>query len=117
MFPSVLERFDELFLFSHYISLDCPSYLIACLLVLVVGMILGDHPNCRFGLPVTLEWDYIEYEPLAVNDYEIHHARRRPLRQMMLPSQTRLEMFQALGYSIAELNKARKKLKQIKRQR
>jgi len=73
-------------------------------------MILGDHPECRFGLPVTLGWDYLEYEPLSVDDYEIHHALRRPLQQMRLPSERRHEMFLDLRYKTAELNQTRKEL-------
>ena len=81
------------------------------------GMILGDHPNCRFGLPVTIEWDYVEYEPLSVDEYEIHHALRRPLRKMILPSAKRKDMFRALGYKAKDLNKATKQLYTIKTQR
>lgn len=61
-------------------------------------MILGDHPSCRFGVPVTIEWDYVEYEPLSVDDYEVHHALRRPLAQMRLSSNHKQDMLCSLGY-------------------
>ena len=43
-----------------------------------------DNPAVSYGAPVQLGWHYQEYEPLDINEYEFHHARRRPLRDMML---------------------------------
>ena len=77
------------------------------------GMILGDHPCCRFGLPVTIEWDYLEYQPLSVDDYEVHHALRRPLRQMHLSSSQREAILQDLHYPQSDIRKARKELIRI----
>ena len=81
------------------------------------GMILGDHPNCRFGVPVTIEWDYVEYEPLSVDDYEVHHALRRPLGQMRLSSTHKQDMLRAIGYHPSELAKARRALTRCRNQR
>jgi len=80
-------------------------------------MILGDHPNCSRGPPVTLDWDYLEYEPLPVNEYEIHHARRRPLRLMHLKSDRRRELLKMAGYSNGSIQVATRNVEKIKRQR
>jgi hypothetical protein len=87
------------------------------LLIIRIGMILGDHPGCRFGLPVTLEWDYVEYDSLCVNEYEIHHALRRPLRKMYLPAERRKNMMQALGYKTLDFNKATREVNRLRNQR
>mmetsp|Transcript_14631 Transcript_14631/g.40085 ORF Transcript_14631/g.40085 Transcript_14631/m.40085 type:complete len:253 (-) Transcript_14631:30-788(-) len=81
------------------------------------GMILGDHPGCRSGPPVTLEWDYVEYEPLSVDEYEIHHSLRRPLRNLILQADTRKKMFQALGYSALDFKKAMREVNRRKNER
>ena len=36
------------------------------------GRILGENPCCSYGPPLTLDWDYEEYEPLDVDTYEFH---------------------------------------------
>ena len=43
-----------------------------------------DHPAVSYGPPITLSWDYLEYDPLDIDEYEIHHPKRRNLRQMGL---------------------------------
>lgn len=53
------------------------------------SMIMGDNPSCDDGLPLTIGWDYIEYKPLSVDDYEFHHARRRPLKELAFSFQKR----------------------------
>mmetsp|Transcript_13784 Transcript_13784/g.26447 ORF Transcript_13784/g.26447 Transcript_13784/m.26447 type:complete len:116 (+) Transcript_13784:775-1122(+) len=73
-------------------------------------MILGDHPGCRSGVPVTLEWDYLEYERLSVDDYEIHHALRRPLIQMYMTPLQRQEMLKDIGYSAGDMAKAKRQV-------
>jgi len=80
-------------------------------------MILGDHPSCTYGPPVTIDWDYLEYEPLAVNEYEIHHARRRPLRSMMLNYYKRKDILTQAGYSSESIKAATRKTEKVKRQR
>lgn len=85
--------------------------------IIRIGMILGDHPGCRSGPPVTLEWDYVEYEPLSVDEYEIHHSLRRPLRNLILQADTRKKMFQALGYSALDFKKAMREVNRRKNER
>ena len=35
---------------------------------------VGDHPCCRDGPPISLDWEYEEYRPIRVDDWERHRA-------------------------------------------
>lgn len=81
-------------------------------------MILGDHPNCRYGAPVMLGWDYTEYEPLPINEYEIHHSLRRPLKKLYLREKHRTDFFlQERAFSLKEVNMAARECKKSQRRR
>uniref|UniRef100_A0A7S4RZQ0 Uncharacterized protein n=1 Tax=Ditylum brightwellii TaxID=49249 RepID=A0A7S4RZQ0_9STRA len=81
------------------------------------GMILGDHPCCSYGPPVTLDWDYLEYEPLKVDEYEFHHSLRRPLKQLNLNYFRRLKLLEMAGTSEEDLKTSKKDVSKIKRSR
>eukprot|EP00581_Thalassiosira_minuscula_P001756 CAMPEP_0183742214 /NCGR_PEP_ID=MMETSP0737-20130205/64204_1 /TAXON_ID=385413 /ORGANISM="Thalassiosira miniscula, Strain CCMP1093" /LENGTH=194 /DNA_ID=CAMNT_0025977765 /DNA_START=120 /DNA_END=703 /DNA_ORIENTATION=- len=38
------------------------------------GIILGDHPCCSYGPPITIDWDYHQHEALDVDVYEFENA-------------------------------------------
>eukprot|EP00567_Pseudictyota_dubia_P016318 CAMPEP_0197442954 /NCGR_PEP_ID=MMETSP1175-20131217/8839_1 /TAXON_ID=1003142 /ORGANISM="Triceratium dubium, Strain CCMP147" /LENGTH=310 /DNA_ID=CAMNT_0042973523 /DNA_START=268 /DNA_END=1200 /DNA_ORIENTATION=- len=78
------------------------------------GMILGDHPSCQYGPPVTLEWDYLEYEELSVDEYEYHHSRRRPLRLLGINYYRRKKLLlENMGYSEEDLKAATKEVRRV----
>ena len=77
-----------------------------------------DHPNVSYGPPITLSWDYLEYDPLDIDEYEIHHPRRRNLRQMGLNYyQRRNLLLLHTDYTEEELRLAWKSVKKAKQQR
>ena len=77
-------------------------------------MCLGDHPCCSYGPPVTLDWDYLEYKPLDVDEYEFHHPPRRCLREMGLNYYARKRILAHAGFSEVDLQRSKKEVGRTK---
>lgn len=86
-------------------------------LVREYDMILGDHPCCGYGPPVTLDWDYLEYEPLDVNDYEFHRPPRRGLRGLLLNYYMRMKLLSDAGYTKVDFRASKKQMSRAKMNR
>jgi len=77
-------------------------------------MILGDHPCCSYGPPVTIDWNYLEYEPLDVDEYEFHHPPRRTFREMGLNYYQRKALLCIAGHSEDDIKLATKEVGRTK---
>mmetsp|Transcript_36628 Transcript_36628/g.62373 ORF Transcript_36628/g.62373 Transcript_36628/m.62373 type:complete len:308 (+) Transcript_36628:88-1011(+) len=77
-------------------------------------MVLGDHPCCSYGPPVTIDWDYLEYEALEVDEYEFHHPPRRSIIRMGLNYYRRLEILSGAGFTEVEMKKSTKQVNRTK---
>lgn len=77
-------------------------------------MILGDHPCCSYGPPVTLDWDYLEYEALEVNEYEFHRPPRKGIRKMGLNYYKRKQLLSDAGYTDADFKLSKKRIGRAK---
>lgn len=80
-------------------------------------MILGDNPCVTYGPPVTIDWDYVEYNALPVNEYEFHRPPRRSLREMGMNYYRRKELLARAGHSEEELKIAKKEVQKCKTNR
>ena len=56
------------------------------------NQILGDHPCCSSGLPISLGWTYKDETKVLINDYEICRNPRRNRRQLRLNDIDRREI-------------------------
>ncbi|KAL7529503.1 hypothetical protein ACHAWF_003004 [Thalassiosira exigua] len=83
-------------------------------LVRKYDMILGDHPSCSYGPPVTIDWDYLEYKPLNVNDYEFHHPPRRNMREMGMNYYYRKGLLSRAGFTDLDFKRSKKEMNRIK---
>lgn len=46
-------------------------------------MTLG-YQVCRQGHPVSLGWEYTEYSPISIDEFELNHPERRPLIKLRI---------------------------------
>ncbi|KAL7532661.1 hypothetical protein ACHAWF_004203 [Thalassiosira exigua] len=77
-------------------------------------MILGDHPCCSYGPPLTIDWDYLEYEPLDIDEYEFHHPPRRCLREMMMNYYQRKGVLSKAGFTDLDFKASKKAMNKVK---
>lgn len=56
------------------------------------NQVLGDHPCCTSGLPISLGWTYNDETQVPINDYEICRNPRRNRRQLRLNDLDRREI-------------------------
>mmetsp|Transcript_30420 Transcript_30420/g.46674 ORF Transcript_30420/g.46674 Transcript_30420/m.46674 type:complete len:252 (-) Transcript_30420:295-1050(-) len=78
---------------------------------------LGDHPDCSYGPPTSLDWDFEQIPTVDLDQYEESREPRRTLRQMVLNYHIRMRILQAAGHSTAELKHASKQTGKAKANR
>ena len=78
---------------------------------------LGDHPNCTYGPPVQLDWNYEEGNKVSLEEYEAMRPPRRRMHQMVLNNAKRTTILNKNGTTPDEIEKAVKDVNKIKRQR
>jgi hypothetical protein len=70
--------------------------------------VLGDHPCCTIGPPVSLGWDYTEATSVSLEDYEAARPLRRTRQAMRLSWDKRREILSE--YSDADVRRVQRKL-------
>eukprot|EP01083_Nonionella_stella_P259490 885931_1 len=80
-------------------------------------VILGDHPCCSYGPPLSLDWNFNQQEPIDVNAYEFENIpfRRKSLRGLTLNYYQRKHLLS--DYSESDFKAAKKEIKRIKSNR
>uniref|UniRef100_A0A7S4ISU6 Uncharacterized protein n=1 Tax=Odontella aurita TaxID=265563 RepID=A0A7S4ISU6_9STRA len=83
-------------------------------------IVLGDHPECSCGPPVTLGWTYRQFSPVGLDEYETRRAtvRRRNQNEMLLPYLKRREILtRRSGHTEAEMMEATREAERVRKQR
>lgn len=80
-------------------------------------IVLGDHPNCKFGAPISLGWDYHQCDIISVNSYEDARGKRRTMKKLYLNSGTRRKLLKRSGFSVEEISEAINNIQEIQLQR
>jgi hypothetical protein len=79
--------------------------------------IVGDHPDVSVGPPLSISWEYIEREPMDLDDYECSHTTKGNYN-LYISSMDRKNMLQnVFQVPPDEIRKAEKKVKLVKAQR
>jgi len=79
---------------------------------------LGDHPGCRQGVPITLDWEYVQQPTIELTEYEeMRGDIRRKLKAMYLNKEKRKALLANAGFDASSLTKAKKETKLIQRAR
>jgi hypothetical protein len=79
---------------------------------------VGDNPCVSYGPPISLDWDYEEFESVTLDEYEGSRGQRRNLRQMILSYYQRRNVLSwQYGVSPEDLKLAKRKANKCKSER
>lgn len=73
------------------------------------NQVLGDHPCCTVGPPVSLGWDYTESPKVNVEAYEATRPRRRTRQSLRLSFKARREILSEVA-SDADVRRVQRRL-------
>lgn len=84
----------------------------AALQIREYNQVLGDHPCCSSGPPISLGWDHVNTRRVDINEYERTRSPRRTRRQLKMRSDERRNILVSLNDSFtnAELRKMDRRL-------
>ena len=79
---------------------------------------LGDNPECRFGPPISIDWDPIGATTISLDNYEAQRSPRRSFSQMIMPSYVRKKILRdQWGIPAEELVEAAKEARRTRKAR
>mmetsp|Transcript_16 Transcript_16/g.34 ORF Transcript_16/g.34 Transcript_16/m.34 type:complete len:449 (-) Transcript_16:160-1506(-) len=83
---------------------------------------MGDNPSCSYGTPISLDWDYMDFEAVALTDYEMYkfysgHVRSRSLRQLYLNHYQRRNLLLQEGYTLEQIKAVKHETNRARKQR
>ena len=74
------------------------------------SLTIGDHPCCKQGLPLSLDWSFSEEGSLSIEQYENSRSPRRSREELKISPEDRSELLSEDGTSATELRRAQRKL-------
>lgn len=85
-------------------------------------LILGDHPSCTSGPPLTLDWDHDAELSCTIDEWESGrelacNQRRDGARQLRVPSSVRIEYLLDIGFTLPQVFKAMQDVEDCQRLR
>ena len=79
------------------------------------SLCIGDNPSVSYGAPISLDWGYLEYEPIDLDEYELNHGERRTLRQLLLSYYRRRDLLATYDITEDQMKLAWKDVKKVKK--
>jgi len=74
------------------------------------NVVIGDHPCCTMGCPLSLGWEYSDSKAQPLEQYEASREPRRKRSDLVTTCEQRREILSQDGYSNGEIRKAQRKL-------
>uniref|UniRef100_A0A7S2HF07 Uncharacterized protein n=1 Tax=Helicotheca tamesis TaxID=374047 RepID=A0A7S2HF07_9STRA len=82
------------------------------------SIVLGDHPDCSEGPPLSIGWEYNEKENLDIGSYESQRGKRRTRYELILSCKERRTILSKIvGLSAKEIVAAEIEVMKAKEQR
>jgi hypothetical protein len=76
-------------------------------------VVIGDHPCCSRGVPVSLGWEYSEAGPLNLDEYEEGRSPRRSRFDLRTSSEERSDILSDVA-SQGDLRRAQRKMHRVR---
>ena len=76
---------------------------------------VGDHPDTRIGVPLTIGWGYVEHDTISIDKYESERSSKGNLRMSSITRKNILH--NVFGIPEEELRSAEKEVQKIKKAR
>jgi hypothetical protein len=80
-------------------------------------MIPGDNPAAIGGVPVTIQWEPVEEQLFAVDEFEASRSTPRSMIEMRMPPSYRSDLLRRLGFSRGDVTAALKAANIVRAQR
>lgn len=78
---------------------------------------IGDNPSVSYGTPISLDWDYMDNDPLDLDIYDSQKTKRTTRQMFVNHYQRKHLLIQVYGHSPAEVKTAKRATDKIKFQR
>lgn len=111
-----VSNYSESSLASSIRSLDqhCSTVQFSTVQVREYALTIGDHPYCRSGCPLSLDWDYETRESVDVDKFEAERSPKRRSRQELITTwDERKAMLQNI-HSDDDLRRSARKLQRAR---
>lgn len=72
--------------------------------------VIGDHPHCWSGCPLSLGWSYVQKDPEPITDFEDHKEHARSLDELRLSDEERRDRLVANDVSDVEIHRSLRRL-------
>jgi hypothetical protein len=74
------------------------------------SVIIGDHPCCTQGCPLSLDWDYVSSDAQSLDEYESTRYPRIPREDLRTSDDERRQILAAVNISECEMRRAERRL-------
>lgn len=71
-------------------------------------IIVGDNPSIMTGVPITIDWEFVQELEFALEEYEASRPQHRTMVELRIPGKHRDAILKRQGFSLADRNRGKK---------